>query len=201
MSTFILGISGGSCSGKTTFAAKLCRRLGPSKATLLFQDNYYIDQSARFKEDGGDVNFDHPSALDFTLLAEHLRMLKQGQRVQVPIYDFHKHTRKVETLNFEPSPLVVLDGTLILSVPEIRALLDNSVFLEADEDTRLSRRIRRDTHERGRTENGVRLQFNNHVKPMHDQFVSPSKAFASILIDSSESFERALSSISAQYLT
>lgn len=184
----IIGVSGGSGSGKTTFA-KLLLAGAHQPCVILSQDHYYIDQSAHFRGDGENVNFDHPDALDFPLLAKHLGALKQGTPVEVPNYDFVTHTRRRETESFPPRPLILLDGTLILSQPKIRELLDVSVFIDAPEVIRLERRIRRDTIERGRTLEGILKQFHRQVKPMHDQFVEPSKNHATHVISGVDAFE------------
>jgi uridine kinase len=172
----ILGIAGGSGSGKSTFARALQAELGESLCVILSQDHYYIDQSARFKEDGGDVNFDHPSALDFPLIAQHLDLFRAGAHAPVPIYDFATHRRLKETTPLDSRPVLLLDGTMILWSDEVRTRLDASLFLSVPESVRFERRLQRDTRERGRTEEGVRKQFFRQVKPMHDQFVEPSQA-------------------------
>ena len=174
----VVGVAGGSCSGKTTFVRRVLERLGPGKCAVLYQDSYYVDQSAKFREDGGDVNFDHPSALDFDLMAEHILTLASGQGIDVPIYDFVTHKRLPRTEHLEVRPLILVDGTLILSQPQVCACLDWKVFLDASEEVRFERRKRRDVVERCRALDGVVKQFLNHVKPMHDQFVEPSKKWA-----------------------
>lgn len=175
----IVGICGGSCSGKTTLAKQLQKAFGgPEQCGLIFQDSYYFDQSSKFKGDGENVNFDHPSSLDFKHMAEHLKALKEGHSVELPIYDFVTHKRKNESLKLDPKPVILVDGTLILSQLEIRSLLDVSIFLDVEEHIRLERRKKRDVTERGRELNGVIKQFQNHVKPMHDEFVQPSANFA-----------------------
>ena len=186
----IFGVAGGSCSGKTTLGKKIFEALGgDSMCGLLYQDSYYIDQSARFKEDGGEVNFDHPNALDFDLLALHLKALKQNQSIQVPIYDFATHKRKKEAEDFQPRSFILLDGTLILNQKHVISECDASVFVDAPEELRFERRKRRDVQERGRSVEGVIKQFLNHVKPMHDQFVQPSRDQASIVFSNEDSVE------------
>lgn len=175
---WIIAIAGGSGSGKTTFATRLQTRLGVLASTILYQDSYYIDQSARFKEDGGDVNFDHPDALDFPLMAQHLETLCRGIAIEVPVYDFKTHKRLSLTAALAPKSVIVVDGTLILSQEGLRPFFHESVFLDIDEETRFSRRFRRDVKERGRQPDGVKRQFFNQVKPMHDLFVQPSAAHA-----------------------
>jgi uridine kinase len=183
---YVVGIAGGSCSGKTTLAQALFTALGGGHCGLIYQDSYYIDQSARFKEDGGEVNFDHPSAIDFALLARHLSELRRGHGIDVPVYDFVTHTRKATTVAQDSRAVILVDGTLILSQPEVREFLDESIFVECSEAMRFDRRKQRDTRERGREVAGVVRQFNNHVKPMHDQFVEPSKRHASKLLANDE---------------
>jgi uridine kinase len=188
--TTLIGIAGGSCSGKTTLGKKIFDYLGGAdKCVLLYQDSYYIDQSHRFKEDGGDVNFDHPSSLDFYLLSKHLEQLKKGREIEVPHYDFSTHKRLDHTLKVSPKEFVLVDGTLILSQDNVSSLFHTSVFLNVPELTRFERRKNRDVVERGRTLDGVVKQFQNHVKPMHDEFVQPSMARAKLVVDNSFSLE------------
>lgn len=193
MKVFILGIAGGSGSGKTTLARMIQNEIGPDACSILSQDHYYIDQSARFKGDGEDVNFDHPDSLDWKLLSDHLNDLRSGRSIRVPIYDFSTHTRKAESTPFPAVRLVLLDGTLIYTQPSILKQLDHKIFVDTSESVRFDRRLKRDTEERGRTEDGVRKQFMNHVKPMHDLFVEPSKSAADlVVIENSDALERFL---------
>lgn len=178
----VIAIAGGSGSGKTTFARKLVAAIGKDKVAILSQDSYYRDQSARFDGDGGAVNFDHPEALDFALLGVHLGALRRGETVQVPIYDFPTHTRKAQTLPLESRPVVLVDGTLVLSQAQLLGFFDHSVFIDVPEPVRFERRLRRDVNERGREPEGVKRQFERQVAPMHDQFVQPSAANAGIII-------------------
>jgi uridine kinase len=172
---FILGVAGGSGSGKTFFAETLAKKLGPEVAFVLYQDNYYIDQSKKFDHDGGSVNFDHPDALDFDLMASQLDDLKNGFDIEIPLYDFAKHTR-LEKTKYQPAKkVVIIDGILILTQPKILELCDETIFIETPEDIRFDRRLNRDVIERGRTPEGVTNQFKTQVKPMHDMFVEPSK--------------------------
>ncbi|WII71526.1 uridine kinase [Bdellovibrio sp. 22V] len=188
----VIGVAGGSGSGKTHFALELQRILGAENCLIVYQDNYYIDQSARFDGDGGSVNFDHPSSLDFSLLAQGLRQLKQGQTIQIPIYDFHTHSRRKETIRGEPKKIILVDGILILNSPEVRAELDEAVFFDTPESLRFARRLARDVHERGRTPEGVRKQFELQVRPMHNEFVEPSKVHAHTLVKDLGEYSSAL---------
>ncbi len=189
----LIGISGGSGSGKTTFARMLNDYLNSTRgegfSAILAQDHYYIDQSARFKEDGDpSVNFDHPSAIEFPLLSRHLEQLRLKKPVEVPIYDFVTHTRKNETTPFPPRPVVIVDGMLLLSQAIVRPWLDHSIYVDAPESVRYERRLRRDVTERGRTPDGVERQFRAQVKPMHDEFIEPSRRYASLLVDGTRDF-------------
>lgn len=188
--TRVIAIAGGSGSGKTTFARKLVSAVGSHRVSILSQDSYYRDQSARFDGDGGAVNFDHPEALDFALLGVHLKALRRGEPVEVPIYDFATHTRKAQTQRLEPRPVVLVDGTLVLSQSHLLDHFDHSVFIDVPEQVRFERRLRRDVHERGREPDGVKRQFERQVAPMHDQFVQPSCANAKLVILHGEDIER-----------
>lgn len=179
---YIIGVAGGSGSGKTYFARELQKILGDDKCTILYQDNYYIDQSHRFDGDGGSVNFDHPNSLDFDLLAKGLAALRAGQSIKVPIYDFATHTRKKETLDCHPKKIILVDGILILDSAVVRDQLDEAVFFDTPEELRFKRRLERDVHERGRTAEGVKKQFELQVKPMHNMFVEPSKSYAQTIV-------------------
>lgn len=178
----VIAVAGGSGSGKTTLARHLCESYAKQGCILLGQDSYYIDQSAKFDHDGGSVNFDHPDALEFSLMAKHLAALKAGEDVAVPIYDFTTHRRLPTAMHVKYQPVVLVDGILILNEPRLREFFDESIFIEVAEDIRFKRRLNRDVNERGRTPEGVREQFYNQVKVMHDRFVEPSKNFATILV-------------------
>lgn len=176
--SYIIAVSGGSCSGKTTFCKRLQEKMGEDRCSILLQDNYYIDQSHRFDEDGGAVNYDHPDAIEFSLLCQHLESLRRGEAIEVPLYDFTRHARRTETLFFPVSPVTLVDGILILSQPELLPVFDYSIFIECDSQRRFQRRLQRDTIERGRSPEGVKAQFEKQVEPMHQKFVEPSKKFA-----------------------
>ncbi|PIK14943.1 uridine kinase [Halobacteriovorax sp. JY17] len=183
MEVIIVGVAGGSGSGKTTFARRLREKLGESECCVLGQDSYYFDQSNKFDHDGGSVNFDHPESLDFDLLAKHLSELKKGHSIDVPVYDFATHSRSSEPERMEPRKYIFVDGILIFSQPQVVKELDYKIFIDCPEDLRFERRLHRDIHERGRTKEGVRNQFYKQVKPMHDLFVEPSKTEACDIIN------------------
>jgi uridine kinase len=190
----IVGICGGSGSGKTTMINRLIETF-QGEASSIFQDSYYIDQSANFKEDGGEINFDHPSSIEFSLLAKHLKQLKALKSVEIPIYDFVTHTRKDDVEMRDPARVILVDGTLILSQEIVRSLFDYSIFLQVPEHIRFERRKDRDMKERGRHLDGIVRQFYNHVKPMHDEFVEPSKIFADAIFSETHEFEKAYQTV------
>lgn len=188
----IIGITGGSGSGKTYFARALQESLGEECCSLIYQDNYYIDQSSKFDFDGGSVNFDHPEAIDFNLIAQHLVDLRNDKPIEIPIYDFKTHQRIQQTISQKPNKYIIMDGILILCKSHLRVLFDESIFIDTSENSRYERRLKRDIEERGRQEIGVRNQFYKQVKPMHDQFVEPTKAFASFIIEEDDNFQQKL---------
>lgn len=196
---FILGVTGGSGSGKTYFASELLRNLSDGTASILYQDNFYFDQSAHFDFDGGSVNFDHPSSIDFQLLAECIQQLKAGRIAQIPSYDFVTHSRSRKTEALKPNPLVIVDGILIAHAEPVRQLCDAILFFDTAEEIRYQRRLNRDVQERGRTPEGVRNQFLKQVKPMHDQFVEPSKAWATRIVNEGLAYQEALREFSEKF--
>jgi uridine kinase len=190
--SFLIGVSGGSGSGKTYFAQALQAKLGADVCEIISQDNYYIDQSQRFDFDGGSVNFDHPDSIDFKLLASHLAAFRRGETVDVPIYDFVTHSRLSQTIRMKPKPVIIIDGILIFHPVDVRNKFDDLIYFDTSEDIRFTRRLERDTKERGREPEGVRNQFFKQVKPMHDQFVEPCKAHAKSVVFESENFDDVL---------
>lgn len=181
----IIGIAGGTGSGKTTLAEQLLE-IFPSHAILINQDAYYKDLNHLSQEKITQHNFDHPDALDFSLLKEHLLALKQNQDVEIPVYNFCTHTREEKTTTLSSADLIILEGILIFAIPEIRELCDLKLFVETDDDIRLLRRIERDMQSRGREFIGIKEQYLTTVKPMHDAFVEPSKRFADLIIPTLE---------------
>ncbi len=177
----IVGIAGGTGSGKTTLARKIREGLGEASNLIQF-DWYYRDLSYLPMKDREDVNFDHPSSLESELLVEHLKMLKHGEGVDVPMYDFKTHSRTSETLHIDPLPVIVVEGILLFCFEPLRDMLDIKIFVDTDADIRAFRRIRRDMRERGRTFDSIRKQYYKTVRPMHLEFVEPSKRYADVII-------------------
>ncbi len=178
-SPIVIGIAGGTGSGKTTLAENLHQELPGS--ILISQDSYYKDFSHLSFEERVKVNFDHPNSLEFSLLKKHLIDLKNGQAIEQPIYNFHVHTRERKTERIEPAQIVLVEGILLLADPEVRDLFDIKIFVDADDDVRVLRRIERDMKERSRDFDSIKEQYLTTVKPMHDAFVAPSKKYADVI--------------------
>ena len=178
----IIAISGGSGSGKTTLANNIMALFGEKECEIISQDNYYIDLSKNFDHDGGSLNFDHPEMLEFSLLATHLKNLKEKKEVQIPTYDFSTHSRKNETKKINPTKIILVDGILILNSKELIDLFDLKIFIDVSDNIRLERRMFRDINERERTSEGIIKQWENQVLPMHKKYVETSAKFANIII-------------------
>jgi uridine kinase len=178
----VLGVAGGSGSGKTTVARSILDAVGQERIAFLEQDSYYRDIEWQSEAELLHHNFDHPAALDNDLLVSHVAALKAGHAIEVPIYDFVRHRRTPRTRRVEPRPVVLLEGILIFAEPALRDLLDFKVFVDTDSDIRLIRRLRRDMSERGRTVQDVLRQYLETVRPMHQEFVEPSKRWADVII-------------------
>ena len=182
MQPVIIGVAGGSGSGKTTVVEEIIRDLGPDAVAFIQHDSYYHDRSHVPPDERVNINYDHPDALETTLLVEHLRRLKSGHPIQVPIYDFTNHARTTDTSTVEPRNVIILEGILILADRELRDLMDIRVFVDTDPDLRILRRIDRDINERGRSLESVVQQYLRTVRPMHLEFVEPSKRYAHVII-------------------
>ncbi len=180
--SIILGVAGGSGSGKTTVVQEICARLGADQVTVIHHDSYYADNRDLSAAERAVVNYDHPDALETSLLIEHLRALRQGRAVEVPVYDFASHVRTDRTERAEPRPVVIVDGILILWDRALRELMDMKVFVDTDPDIRFIRRLQRDLNERGRSLDSVIEQYAGTVRPMHLEFVEPSKRYADVII-------------------
>ena len=179
---FIIGIAGGTGSGKTTVVRKLIERLPKGEVTVIPLDSYYNDSSDVPAEERQKINFDHPNAFEWTLLEQHLRELKAGKAVEQPIYDYITSSRQKETVHVEPSEIIIVEGILTLHNPDLREQMDLCVFVDADADDRLIRVIRRDIVERGRTVDAVIERYQRVLKPMHEQFIEPCKRYAHVII-------------------
>ncbi|SMC21513.1 uridine kinase [Clostridium acidisoli DSM 12555] len=178
----LIGITGGTGSGKTTIANEIFRKFDKSCITMIEQDSYYKDQSNLSYDERTKTNYDHPDAFDTELLVNHLKQLISGKSVEKPIYDFSIHNRKKETVTLEPREIIIVEGIMILDSKEIRDLLDIKVYVDTDADVRIIRRLIRDLNERGRTVDSVIDQYLNVVRPMHMQFIEPTKRYADIII-------------------
>jgi uridine kinase len=182
MRPLVIGIAGGTGSGKSTIAANIAAALPASAVATIDHDAYYRDRSDLSFEERTALNFDHPDSLETELLVGHLRALRAGRGVEVPIYDFKTHARRAETRHVDPTPVLMVEGILVFVEPALRAELDIKIFVDTDADIRVFRRIRRDIEQRGRTFQAVRDQYYKTVRPMHLQFVEPSKRWADLII-------------------
>lgn len=177
----IIGIAGGTASGKSTFARNIDLKY-KDKLTILSHDYYYKNRPDLTFEERTKINYDHPNAFDTDLLIEHLKLLKQGKSIEHPVYSYTTHSRENYTEISNPSRVIIVEGILIFENKELRDLMDIKIFIDADSDTRLSRRIVRDVEDRGRSLSNILEQYFTTVKPMHEQFVEPSKKFADIIV-------------------
>ncbi len=179
--TIFIGIAGGTGSGKTTLTEHIKKRFGDA-VSVIYHDNYYKDQSDIPFEIRKRQNYDHPDAFETDLMVRHLQALKAGVAIQCPVYSYTEHTRTRETIEIKPTSVVIVEGLLIFQNPELRDLMDIKIFVDTDADVRILRRILRDVKERGRTIESVVEQYLTTVKPMHEQFIEPSKRFADIIV-------------------
>lgn len=182
MDTILIGIAGGTGSGKTTLADKLVDSFGSQEVTVIRQDNYYKRHDDMDYEQRAKLNYDHPDAFDSDLFYEHIVALKQGKPVEIPVYDYTIHNRSEETILINPTPVIVLEGIMLFVEKVLCDLMDIKVFVDTDADVRILRRIVRDVKERGRSLESVIGQYLTTVKPMHEQFVEPSKRRADIIV-------------------
>lgn len=178
----VIGIAGGTGSGKTTVVNNILRDLNAESVIVISQDNYYKDHEELSFEERSKINFDHPRSIDFDLLKEHVSLLKQGESIEQPVYSFITHSRKDETILTHPQSVIIVEGILVLTDAELRELFDVKIFVHADSDERLIRRLRRDIQERGRDLDEVLTRYQKTLKPMHQQFIEPSKNYADIII-------------------
>jgi len=181
MDIIVIGIAGGTGSGKTTITKKLLTRFGDD-VSIVYHDNYYKAQDELAYEERTKLNFDHPDAFETDMMIRHLKALRRGESIRCPIYDYTLHNRSDQTLMIQPAKVILVEGILILHEPELRKLMDIKIYVDTDADVRILRRIVRDVRDRGRTLESVINQYLNTVKPMHEQFVEPSKKYSDIVI-------------------
>lgn len=198
MRSVMIGVAGGTGSGKTTVARRILDRVGTEHIAYIPHDAYYKDLSDRPKEERASFNFDHPDSLETTLLIEHLRQLRQGQAIEIPVYDFTTHSRTNRTQRITPAPIVLVEGILIFVEAELRIQLDVKIFIDTDADLRFIRRLRRDILERGRALDSVIEQYLRTVRPMHLEFVEPSKRYADVIIPEGGFNEVAIEMVAAR---
>jgi uridine kinase len=182
MAMLIIGIGGGTGSGKTTVVNQILSEFPAGEVQVISQDSYYKDTSHLSFEDRCKINFDHPNSIDFELLETHLKNLQKGEVINQPVYSFKTHNRTKETTVTKPKKVLIVEGILILSNTDLRSLFDIKIFVHADSDERLMRRLKRDIAERGRDLDEVLERYQTTLKPMHQQFIEPMKAFADIII-------------------
>jgi uridine kinase len=178
----VIGIAGGTGSGKTTVASVILDRVGAERITFLPHDAYYLDLADLPLPQRATVNFDHPESLETDLLIAHLQQLKRWQPVEVPVYDFTSHERTDRTTRVDPHPVILVEGILVFAEPQLRELFDVKLFVDTPADVRFIRRLQRDIQERGRSMESVIQQYENTVRPMHEEFVETSKRFADVII-------------------
>ncbi|WP_339611113.1 uridine kinase [uncultured Planktosalinus sp.] len=178
----IIGIAGGTGSGKTTVVNQIINELPPNEVGVISQDSYYKDTSHLPFEERVKINFDHPKAIDFDLLVAHLKELKKGKTIKQPVYSFVEHNRTNQTVATAPKHVMIVEGILILTHPDIRDMFDIKIYVHADSDERLIRRLKRDIAERGRNLEEVLNRYQTTLKPMHQQFIEPTKEYADIII-------------------
>ena len=182
MTPLVIGVAGGSGSGKTTVVRRIVEAVGGPGVTVLEHDRYYRDRNDLRLEERAALNYDHPDSLETDLLVRHVHDLRAGRPVEAPVYDFARHSRVPSTETIAPSRAIIVEGILIYTDADLRALMDIKVFVDTDDDTRFIRRLQRDTAERGRTMQSVIEQYLSTVKPMHLEFVEPSKRYADIIV-------------------
>lgn len=178
----VIGIAGGTGCGKTTVVNQILKELPEGEVGVISQDSYYKDTSHMDYDERVKINFDHPKSIDFDLLSCHIQELKQGKAIDQPVYSFVKHNRTGDTIHTHPRKVMIVEGILILTNPELRDMFDIKIFVHADSDERLIRRLKRDISERGRDIDEVLSRYQNTLKPMHEQFIEPMKEYADMII-------------------
>lgn len=178
----IIGIAGGTGSGKTTVVNQILKELPEGEVGVIYQDSYYKDTTHLSYEERVKINFDHPRSIDFDLLEQHLKELKKGNSIHQPVYSFVKHNRTGDSILTHPRKVIIVEGILILTNPELRKMFDIKIYVHADSDERLIRRLKRDISERGRDLTEVLTRYQTTLKPMHNQFIEPMKEYADLII-------------------
>jgi uridine kinase len=194
----IIGVAGGTGSGKTTVATAILARVGAEHVACIPHDAYYRDLSHLPPEERARINFDHPDALETEMLVEHVRALRAGRAVEVPVYDFTTHRRTQDTRRVKPAPVILVEGILVFAEPQLRDLFDVKLYIDTDADVRFIRRLRRDVKERGRTIDSICEQYLTTVRPMHLEFVEPSKRYADVIIPEGGFNEIAIEMVAAR---
>jgi uridine kinase len=198
MQPIVIAVAGGTASGKTTVATKILERVGAEHIACIPHDAYYRDLSHLPPSERAKVNFDHPDSLETELLIKNLKKLRAGRTVEIPVYDFTTHTRKQETRRVEPARVILVEGILVLAEPELRELFDVKLYVDSAADVRFIRRLRRDIEKRGRTVESVCKQYLGTVRPMHLEFVEPSKRYADVIIPKGGFNEVAIDMVAAR---
>ena len=197
----VIGIAGGSGSGKTTVSKEISKRLPADRVLILTEDAYYNDNSALSMDERKKINYDHPNAYDTDLLIEQLQDLLDGKAIEMPTYNFNILSRAKDTIHVEPADIIILEGILVLASEELRKFMDIKLFVDADDDIRFIRRLQRDTQERGRSIDWIISQYLATVKPSYNQFVEPSKKYADIIIPQGGENQVAIDMVSSKLLS
>ncbi len=192
---YIIGITGGTASGKTTFVKELLGQCNANWVNIISQDDYYKPLDGLSLLEKNKINFDHPKALDFDLLEKHILSLKKGEVIKKPIYSFETHDRLKKTVSIKPKPILILEGILALSVSKIKTLCDYTIFVNASEEIRQERRLKRDMEERGRTKESILEQFDTNIHPMHRKFIEPLKNEVNLIVDGTKKFKEPIQTI------
>ena len=179
---FVIGVAGGSGSGKSTVTRQVLASVGPGMATVVYQDDYYLDQTELSPEARRQINYDHPDAFDWPLMMQHLQALRRGEPVEMPSYDFTAHNRASQTIHLQPAPVIVVEGLFALFDAELRKMMSLKIFVDTAPDVRFIRRLQRDMAERGRSAESVINQYMDTVRPMHQQFIEPTKRHAHVIL-------------------
>lgn len=179
---FVIGVAGGSGSGKSTVTREMLACIGPDKAVVVMQDDYYLDQTRLSPEERHKTNYDHPQAFDWPLMVQQVQALCRGEPINMPVYDFTQHNRSSQTMTVKPAPVIVVEGLFALFDAQLRELMSLKVFVDTAADVRLIRRLQRDTSERGRSAESVIQQYLDTVRPMHQQFVEPTRRHADVIL-------------------